>query len=295
MKTDSASLLRPYRITDHDGFRLKDHDPADTGGIDLEKDAADGLLARDVARLAELQTRLYAQDRWSLLCVFQGMDASGKDGTIKHVMTGVNPQGVQVSTFKAPDPQELAHDFLWRVARRLPPRGRIGIFNRSHYEEALVVRVHPEMLDRQNLPDAARGKHFWRHRLEDIAGFERYLARQGTMILKFFLHISKEEQRRRLLARLNEPEKNWKFSPNDLHERARWDDYMDAYQRAIAATAAPHAPWYVVPADHKWFAHLVVVAAMLDALDGLALRFPELTDAQRGNLDAARQQLEQEN
>jgi PPK2 family polyphosphate:nucleotide phosphotransferase len=289
-----AGALKRYRVADGAEFRLKDHDPADTGGLDLDADAARDLLAHDVARLAGLQARLYADNRWSLLCVFQAMDAAGKDGTIKHVMSGVNPQGVQVSAFKAPGPEELAHDFLWRVARQLPERGRIGVFNRSHYEEVLVVRVHPEFLERQRLPDRLLGKRFWRHRLEDIAAFERYLARQGTVVLKFFLHVSKEEQKRRLLARLDEPDKNWKFNPDDLAERARWDDYMDAYERAIAATAAPHAPWYVVPADHKWFAHLVVVAAMIEALQDMDLHFPALTEAQRQALEEARRRLEAE-
>jgi len=242
MKSKIAGLLQRYRVADGGQFRLKDHDPADTGGLELDSDAARDLLVRDVARLADLQAKLYAQNSWSLLCVFQAMDAAGKDGTIKHVMSGVNPQGVQVSAFKAPGPEELAHDFLWRVVRELPERGRIGVFNRSHYEEVLVVRVHPELLQRQRLPDAVPGKHFWRDRLTDIAAFERYLARQGTVVQKFFLHVSKDEQRRRLLARLDEPDKNWKFSADDLKERARWDDYMDAYQRAIAATATPHAP-----------------------------------------------------
>jgi len=294
MKSPIAGALKRYRIADGSNFRLKDHDPAATGGIDLDAEAANALLARDVARLADLQYRLYAENRWSLLCIFQALDAAGKDGTIKHVMSGVNPQGVQVSAFKAPGLEELAHDFLWRVARQLPERGRIGIFNRSHYEEVLVVRVHPELLERQHLPERLRDKHFWRHRLADIAAFERYLARQGTVVLKFFLNISKEEQKRRLLARLDEPDKNWKFSAGDLAERARWDDYMDAYERAIGATAAPHAPWYVVPADHKWFAHLVVVAAMIEALQDLDLNFPELTETARQALDAARRTLEPE-
>lgn len=290
-----AGLLKRYRIADGRQFRLRDHDPAETGGLDLDPDAARDLLTRDVKRLADLQAKLYARNSWSVLCVFQAMDAAGKDSTIKHVMSGVNPQGVQVSAFKAPGPEELAHDFLWRVARELPERGRIGVFNRSHYEEVLVVRVHPELLERQRLPDAVcQKKHFWRDRLTDIAAFERYLTRQGTVVQKFFLHVSREEQRRRFLSRLDEPDKNWKFSADDLRERARWDDYMDAYQRAIAATAAPHAPWYVVPADHKWFAHLVVVAAITEALQALDLHFPELTEAQRAMLEEARRQLEAE-
>ena len=236
---------------------------------------ARALLEGGVQRLSEQQEKLYAQDRWAMLCCFQAMDAAGKDSTIKHVMSGVNPQGVQVTSFKAPGPEELGHDFLWRIARALPSRGRIGIFNRSHYEEVLAVRVHRALLERQRLPPSLIGKRIWAERLEAIAGFERYLAREGWVIQKFFLHISKEEQKRRFLARLNEPEKNWKFSAADLAERGFWDDYMAAYEEAIAATAAPHAPWFVVPADNRWFTRLVVVAAINQALDQLDLKFPK--------------------
>jgi PPK2 family polyphosphate:nucleotide phosphotransferase len=287
-------LLDRYRVTGGKHFRLGDYDPADTAGSLLGKDHADALLAAGVKRLSELQERLYAQDRWALLCVFQAMDAAGKDGTIKHVMTGVNPQGVQVSSFKAPGPEELAHDFLWRSARALPERGRIGIFNRSHYEEVLVVRVHPDLLERQRLPPSLIGKHLWDERLEAIAGFESHLARQGTAILKFFLHISRREQRRRFLARLEEPEKNWKFSTADLAERAHWDKYQEAYEAAIKETATPHAPWFVVPADHKWFTHLVVVAALIEALERLDLAFPKVDPEHRAALEEARKRLEAE-
>jgi PPK2 family polyphosphate:nucleotide phosphotransferase len=287
-------LLDRYRATSGKNFTLKDYDPADTAGHLLDKDKADALLAAAVQRLADLQERLYAQNQWALLCVFQAMDAAGKDGTIKHVMTGVNPQGVAVTSFKVPGPEELAHDFLWRSARALPQRGRIGIFNRSHYEEVLVVRVHPDLLDRQRLPPGLVGKHIWQHRLEAIAAFEDTLARQGTAVVKFFLHLSKQEQRRRFLARLETPEKTWKFSAADVAERAHWDAYQAAYEAAIAETAAPHAPWFVVPADHKWFAHLVVVAALIEALERLDLKFPEVTDAQRAALEEARVKLEAE-
>jgi PPK2 family polyphosphate:nucleotide phosphotransferase len=287
-------VLDRYRVTSGKQFKLKDYDPADTAGHLIAREHADALLAAAVGRLAELQERLYAQNRWSLLCLFQALDAAGKDGTIKHVMTGVNPQGVQVTSFKAPGPEELAHDFLWRSMRALPERGRIGIHNRSHYEEVLVVRVHPELLARQHLPDELVGKHIWEERLAAIEGFERYLTRQGTAVVKFFLNVSKAEQRRRFLARLEEPDKNWKFSAADLAERAHWDEYQDAYQEAIAATAAPHAPWFVVPADHKWFAHLVVVAALIEALERLDLHFPVISDEQKAALEKARAELEAE-
>ena len=287
-------LVDRYRITAGKGFRLKDCDPADTGGGLIDHAMSDALLASGVQRLAALQETLYPQDQWAMLTVFQAMDAAGKDGTIKHVMSGVNPQGVQVTSFKQPGPEELAHDFLWRSSRHLPMRGQIGVFNRSHYEEVLVVRVHPELLDRQHLPPALNGKKVWKHRLEDIANFERYLSRQGFVILKFFLHVSREEQKRRFLARLDTPDKNWKFSAADLAERDHWDDYMDAYEDAIAATAAPHAPWFVVPADHKWFTHLVVVEAMIAALEDLGLHTPEVTPEMRERLAEAKQQLEAE-
>ena len=288
------ALLDRYRVRHGKDFKLKHHDPADTAGHILSKRQAEALQRTSVERLAALQVKLYAQDRWSMLCVFQAMDAAGKDGTISHVMSGVNPQGVQVSSFKAPGPEELAHDFLWRAARALPQRGHIGIHNRSHYEEVLVVRVHPAILDKQRLPSELLGKKLWDQRLAAIAGFERYLARQGTVVLKFFLNLSKAEQKRRFLARLDEPGKNWKFSEADLAERAYWDDYQDAYQEAIAATASPDAPWFVVPADNKWFTRLVVVAAMIEALDGLDLKIPQMSADELGALQAARLKLEAE-
>jgi PPK2 family polyphosphate:nucleotide phosphotransferase len=284
-------LLARYRVASGKGFRLKAHDPADTGGLDLEKDRAAELLQRGVERLAELQDMLYAQDRWSVLCIFQAMDAAGKDGAIKHVFSGVNPQGCQVHSFKAPTSVDLDHDFLWRHATALPERGRIGIHNRSWYEEVLVVRVHPHLLQAEKLPPRLLGKRIWEERLEDIAAYERYLARQGMVVLKFFLHLSKAEQKRRFLARIEAPEKNWKFSAGDVAERAHWDAYMAAYEAAIRGTAAPHAPWYVVPADAKWFTRLVVVAAIIEALEGLDLRYPRLSKAQKAALEAARKAL----
>lgn len=291
---DRARLLDRYRVTDGDKFRLKDHDPADTGGHALHHTDGEALLAAGVRRLSELQTMLYAQESWALLCVLQGMDAAGKDGAIKHVMSGVNPQGVQVTSFKQPGPEELAHDFLWRVMRQTPMRGRIGMFNRSHYEDVLVVRVHPELLERQRIPAALIGKKIWDHRLRDIAAFETYLARQGIVPRKFFLHLSKAEQRRRFLARLDRPDKNWKFSAADIAERAHWDAYQAAYEEAIAATAAPHAPWFVVPADHKWVARLVVVEAMIEALEALDLHAPAVPPEQAPMLAEARRRLEAE-
>ena len=287
-------LLDRYRVTSGKQFRLKDCDPADTAGHLLDRKQAETLLTAGVQRLSELQERLYAQNSWALLCVFQAMDAAGKDGTIKHVLTGVNPQGVQVTSFKVPGPEALAHDFLWRSVRALPERGRIGIFNRSHYEEVLVVRVHPELLDRQHLPHSLVDKHLWNERMEAIAGLEAYLARQGTVTVKFFLHLSRQEQRRRFLARLEDAEKNWKFSNADLAERAHWDAYQDAYEAAIAGTATPDAPWFVVPADHKWFTHLIVVTALIETLERLDLAFPTVSPEQHAALATARAQLEGE-
>jgi PPK2 family polyphosphate:nucleotide phosphotransferase len=285
-------LLARYRIEDGKGFRLKDHDPGDTAGLELEKEEARALLADGIRVLAEEQDKLYAQDRWALLCVFQAMDAAGKDGAIKHVFSGVNPQGVHVASFKAPGPVELDHDFLWRHVLALPQRGVIGIHNRSWYEEVLAVRVHPEILHgRQKLPPSLVTKRIWDERLEDIAAFERYLARQGVVVLKFFLHLSKGEQKRRFLARIEEPEKNWKFSAADVAERRLWDAYQDAYERAIRATAAPHAPWYVVPADNKWFTRLAVAAAIATALQDLDLRYPVVSEADRARLAEARTEL----
>lgn len=287
----TQQMLDRYRVTAGKGFRLKDYAAGDTGGVDLEKDHAADLLQQGVDRLAQLQDMLYAQDRWSVLCIFQAMDAAGKDGAIKHVFSGVNPQGCQVHSFKAPTATELDHDFLWRHSTALPERGRIGIHNRSWYEEVLVVRVHPQFLEGQKLPPPLVGRAIWEERLEDIAAYERYLARQGTVVLKFFLHVSREEQKRRFLARIDEPEKNWKFSANDVAERAHWDAYMKAYEAAIRGTAARHAPWFVVPADTKWFTRLVVVAAIIEALEGLDLHYPKVTKAQKAALEVARKAL----
>ena len=291
---DLRRLVERFRVTDAKGFRLKQFDPDDTAPDLVDREQSEALLADGVRRLAALQRVLYAQGQWALVCLFQAMDAAGKDGTISHVMSGVNPQGVSVTSFKQPGPDELAHSFLWRVMRGLPPRGKIGIFNRSHYEEVLVVRVHPDLLARQNLPPALTGKKIWKHRLEDIAAFEQYLTRQGLVQLKFFLHLSKDEQKRRFLARLDTPDKNWKFSPADIAERGYWDAYQECYEEAIAATATPDAPWFVVPADHKWFSHLVVVEAMVAALEDLDLKMPEASAEQRARLAEARKQLEAE-
>jgi len=287
-------LLDRYRITDGKKFRLTHFDPGDTGGELVTHEDSELLLADGVKRLAALQPLLYAQDQWALLALFQAMDAAGKDGTIAHVMSGVNPQGVTVSSFKQPGPEDLAHHFLWRITRALPARGQIGIFNRSHYEEVLTVRIHPEVLARQHLPPSLTGKDIWKHRLKDISAYERYLSRQGLVIQKFFLHLSKDEQKRRFLARLDTPEKNWKFSAADIAERAHWDAYQTAYEEAIAGTATEYAPWYVVPADHKWFCRVVVVEAMIAALEDLNLKPPQPTDEQKRQLAEARQSLEDE-
>jgi PPK2 family polyphosphate:nucleotide phosphotransferase len=295
MKKQAYKLLDRYRITKGKGFRLKDVDPDDTAGLKSEfKDEAKLLLQEGVQTLAEMQDRLYAQDRWAVLLVFQAMDAAGKDGTIKHVMSGVNPQGCEVASFKAPSSEELDHDFLWRCMPWLPNRGHIGIFNRSYYEEVLVVRVHPEFLAGQKLPPELVTKRIWEERYEDINDFERYLARNGTVIRKFFLHVSRKEQKKRFMERLDEPEKNWKFSAADVRERAHWNEYMEAYEDMIRATATPHAPWYVVPADNKWFTRLVVGAAVVDALEGLDLRYPKVDKKKRTELAAARELLMQE-
>ena len=286
--------VHPFRITDGKGFQLKDFDPGDTRGLKLDKSEAAELLSQGTEWLAEEQDMLYAQNRWSLLLVFQAMDAAGKDGAIKHVMSGINPQGCQVSSFKQPSPEELNHDFLWRCVKCLPERGRIGIFNRSYYEEVLAVRVHRELLEKQKLPPSSAGKRIWDERLADIADFEDYLSRQGTVILKFFLHLSRKEQKKRFLERLDKPEKNWKFSPADVQERAFWDDYMRAFEEAIRATAARHAPWYVVPADNKWFTRLVVAAAIVEAVENLKLSYPEIDAVKKKELVAARAALASE-
>jgi PPK2 family polyphosphate:nucleotide phosphotransferase len=284
-----ADKLTRFRITDGKGFRLADHDCAETLGLD--KEHAKAMLKEGVETLSDLQEKLYAQDRWAVLAVFQAMDAAGKDSAIKHVMSGVNPQGCQVFAFKAPSEQELDHDFLWRTTECLPERGRIGIFNRSYYEEVLVVRVRPELLARQKLPPELVTEDIWQQRFEDIRGFERQLARNGTIVLKFFLHVSKEEQRQRFLARLDEPAKNWKFSLGDLDDRKLWDRYMAAYEDMIRHTAAPDAPWWVVPADKKWFARLVVAAALVDALAKRNLHFPEVSPEARKELAKVREAL----
>ena len=286
--------VHPFRITKGKGFRLSDFDPGDTRDLKLEKGAAAELLALGTNWLAEEQDMLYAQDRWSLLLVFQAMDAAGKDGTIKHVMSGVNPQGCQVFSFKQPSSEDLDHDFLWRYVKCLPERGRIGIFNRSYYEEVLVVRVHPEILGRQRLPPDNVGKRIWDKRLADIAHFENYLTRQGTIILKFFLNLSRKEQKKRFMERLDRPDKHWKFSPSDVHERRFWDDYMYAFEEAIRATASEHAPWYVVPADNKWFTRLVVAAAIVEAVEKLDLAYPTVDPEKKKELQTIRAALSRE-
>lgn len=288
-------FIKPYLVVSGKDFRLKDHDPGDTHHLHSEdKPEAKKLVAEGVKMLAELQDVLFAQSNWGLLLIFQAMDAAGKDSTIKHVMSGVNPQGVDVYSFKAPSSEELSHDFLWRTNRCLPPRGKIGIFNRSYYEEVLVVRVHSELLEKERILKELRGKHFWRHRYEDIDAFERYLTRNGIAILKFFLHVSKKEQKRRFLERLEDPTKNWKFSIADIREREFWDDYQRVYEKMIRNTATEHAPWVVAPADNKWFTRLVVVATIVHALANLNLQYPQLSAEQLKELEAARKQLEKE-
>jgi PPK2 family polyphosphate:nucleotide phosphotransferase len=279
-----------FRVGDPKQFRLARFDPGETRQLRSKQQAA-ALLQQGIERLRELQEQLYAQDRWSLLLVFQAMDAAGKDSTIKHVMSGVNPQGCQVHSFKQPSPEELDHDFLWRTTSRLPERGRIGIFNRSYYEEVLVVRVHPELLMQQKLPSKLITKELWKERFQSINDLELHLARNGTSVRKFFLHVSKEEQRRRFEERLDRPEKHWKFSLGDVRERAHWDAYQHAYEDMIRNTSTPHAPWYVVPADHKWFTRLVVAAAVVDALEDLGLAWPEVDSAKRKEIATAREAL----
>jgi PPK2 family polyphosphate:nucleotide phosphotransferase len=286
-------VAKAFRVKDGDRFHLSRIDPAGTLGFTSKEEVAE-TVSRGVERLSALQEKLFAQDRWAVLLVFQALDAAGKDSTIKHVMSGVNPQGCQVYSFKAPSNEDLDHDFFWRAARCLPERGRIGIFNRSYYEEVLVVRVHPEILAREKLPHAVVTKHIWKERFEDIVAFERHLARSGTLILKFFLHVSRAEQRRRFLERLDKPAKNWKFSAADLAERQHWKAYMQAYEEMIQHTATSGAPWYVVPADHKWFTRLVVVEAIVAALEQLELAFPTVPPEQRKALKTARAELEGE-
>ena len=286
-------LIARYRVDNPKKFRLADHDPADTHGFDSDEQEARSMLARDIERLSELQEMLHAQQRWAVLAIFQAMDAGGKDGTIKHVMTGVNPQGCEVHAFRAPSTEELEHDFLWRAATRLPSRGRIGIFNRSYYEEVLVVRVRPDLLVREKLPEKS-GDKIWKQRFKDIVAFERHLVRNGTLVLKFHLRISKEEQKRRFLQRLDTPAKRWKFSTDDIEARKHWGRYMDVYEDMIRHTSTPEAPWYVVPADHKWFARLVVAAAMVDAMEQLDLRFPEVSQQELKEMQRVRDALETE-
>ena len=286
----AGKWLDPFRVTNGRKFRLSDVRPNDTGGLKSKEEARKGL-EKGIEHLADLQEKLYAQDQWGVLLIFQAMDAAGKDGAIAHVMSGVNPQGCQVYSFKAPSAEEIDHDFLWRTTRCLPERGRIGIFNRSYYEEMLVVRVHPEILAKQRLPKRVVTKRIWKERFEDVAAFERYLARNGFAIAKFFLHVSKKEQKARFLERLDQPEKNWKFALGDVNEREHWDDYMEAYEDVIRHTAAPHAPWYVVPADNKWYTRLVVARAIEETLLGLKLEFPAIDAAKKAELAKARRAL----
>ena len=293
----AKKYAEPFCVSNGAKFKLKQIDPGETLGLDEEdKETAKATLERGVELLAKLQDELYAHDRWAVLLIFQAMDAAGKDGAIKHVLSGVNPQGCEVTSFKAPSAEELGHDFLWRCARRLPERGRIGVFNRSYYEETLVVRVHPEFLESQKLPNLhanKRGKEkdFWKQRFEDINNFEHYLTNNGTVILKFFLHVSKEEQAQRFLARIDDPAKNWKFSMKDVKEREHWEEYMRAYEQTVRHTATKHAPWYVVPADTKWFTRLVVASAIAQRLSELDLSYPKLSKDELVELKAARQAL----
>ncbi len=289
-----SKFVRSYCVTDGKKFRLKDCDPSDTGGLKENKKKAKELLATSVKLLADLQDKLYAQDRWGVLLIFQAMDAAGKDGTIKHVMSGVNPQGCEVHSFKSPSAEELDHDFLWRTTKNLPEQGRIGIFNRSYYEEVLAVRVHPEFLAKQQLPPKLVTKEIWKERFESIADLEKHLARNGMVILKFFLNVSRREQKKRFLVRLELPDKNWKFSEADVRERGFWKDYMMVYEDAIRATARPWAPWYVVPADNKWFTRLVVAGAVIEALGKLDLHYPEVGPDKKKELSKARALLESE-
>jgi PPK2 family polyphosphate:nucleotide phosphotransferase len=287
-------LASRFRVDKPDKFRLAKHDPAECCGLTIDKAEAKDMLAAGIARLAELQERLYADDRWSVLIVLQAMDAAGKDSIIKHVMSGINPQGCEVHSFKQPSAEELQHDFLWRVGQRLPANGRIGIFNRSHYEEVLTVRVHQELLAQQKLPAQADGKRLWQKRFDDIRAFERHLARNGTLILKFFLNVSKQEQRKRFLQRIDQPGKRWKFSMSDVEERKLGAKYMAAYEDMIRETSTPEAPWFVVPADYKWFARIVVAAALVQGLERLELEYPKVKGKALKDLHKARRALERE-
>jgi PPK2 family polyphosphate:nucleotide phosphotransferase len=285
-------VAKPFRVTDGKSFRLKDIDPGDTLDLGSEdKPRVKEALVMGIEAMSNLQDMLYAQDSRALLLIFQAMDAAGKDSTIKHVMSGVNPQGCEVTSFKSPSPGELDHDYLWRCAKRLPPRGHIGIFNRSYYEETLVVRVHPELLEKQKIPPELVTKDIWKERYKDIRAFERYLTRNGVVVRKFFLHVSKKEQKKRFLERLENPEKNWKFSAGDVKERKFWDEYMEAYEDMIRHTATEDAPWYVVPADNKWFTRVVVAAAVVSTLDSLDLSYPKVSEAERKELAAAKRAL----
>jgi len=286
-----AGLANLYKVTDGRKFKLSEYDPGDTHGLDIDKKEAKERLEQDIKSLSELQEKLYAQDRWSVLLIFQAMDAAGKDSAIEHVMKGINPQGCQVHSFKAPTAIELDHDYMWRTSCALPERGRIGVFNRSYYEEVLVVRVRPEILGKQRLPQNLVTKNIWEERYEDIRSFERYLARNGTLILKFFLNVSKEEQKKRFLDRIDEPEKNWKFNPGDVAERALWNQYMNAYEDAIRNTASEHAPWYIVPADKKWYTRLVVAAVIDEAMQGLNLQYPKVDSAGLEEIRKSREAL----
>jgi len=292
----ARKFAAPFRVTKGSKFRLKDVDPGDTLHLQSEdKPRAKEVLSNGVQLLAELQDMLYAQDRWAVLIILQAMDAAGKDGTIKHIMSGVNPQGCQVHSFKSPSPEELDHDYLWRCMKALPNKGNIGIFNRSYYEETLVVRVHKEYLDNEKLPPGLDTRNIWKERFQDICNFERYLTRNGVIIRKFFLHVSKEEQERRFMERIENPEKNWKFSASDVKERQHWDDYMKAFEDMIRNTSTENAPWYVVPADNKWFTRLVVAAAIIDALASLDLHYPKVDEKKLEELAAAKKTLLSEN
>ncbi len=286
-----GKLAKAYCVERGKHFKLRDFDPADTAGI-RSKERATAALQKSLEQLADLQNKLYAQDQWAVLLIFQGMDASGKDGVIKHVMAGVNAMGCQAYSFKAPSSEEQQHDYLWRTMQRIPERRRIGIFNRSYYEEVLIVRVHPDLLQNEKIPPSLITKKIWEERFEDMCAFERYLTRNGIVVRKFFLNLSKKEQARRFLARLDEPEKNWKFSAADIHEREYWDDYMQAYEDMIQNTATPAAPWYVVPADNKWFTRLVVASAIIDTLEKLNLSYPKVDASRRKELEKARKFLE---
>ena len=287
-------VAKRFRIDQPDKFRLAKCDPGECYGLSIDKHEAQNMLAEGIERLTELQERLYAEDRWSVLIVLQAMDAAGKDSTIKHVMSGLNPQGVEVHSFKQPSAEELQHDFLWRVAQHLPAAGRIGIFNRSHYEEVLTVRIHKELLGAQKLPDNLAGKDLWKQRFDDIRAFERHLVRNGTLVLKFFLNVSKEEQRKRFIERIDEPSKRWKFSMGDVKERRLWPKYQAAYEDAIRETSTPEAPWFVVPADHKWFTRIVVAAVMVQELEALDLNYPKITGKALKELKKAEKALKAE-